>query len=129
MRAIARDDNLTMSVVSNRINLGVNTTNIATTSSLTSGLSSKQDTLAFNIPSGGISLYATGGIVKGLKAAAPIIMTEAGNAITVGLAANTYEPAFGVVAPLTKELNVISGINDIAIDPNVLNPFWVAGRV
>jgi len=150
VRSLDRDDTLTMTTASNRITLGVDDTVMArhtsvasaisdlatfqyvdttTAALLTAGLSGKQDALAFNVPSGGISLYADGSIVKGLKAAAPITMTEAANAITVGLEADTYEPVFSVVAPLLKYFNFISNTNNVAIDQAALNPFWVAGQI
>ena len=84
VRSIARDDNLTMTLLSNRVYLGVNTSNIATTSALTSGLGSKQASLTFTSPAGGTPLNV-GAIVKGLKVASPITLSEASNAITLGL--------------------------------------------
>ena len=56
-------------------------------------------------------------------------MSEAANAITLGIASNVYEPKFAVNYPIELTPNFISGIPDLSIDPLALNPFWVAGMI
>jgi len=118
---------VTMTEAANAITLGLDTTNLASTSDLTSGLSDKQDALLFSNPTGGVSLYGAGNIVKGLKAVAPISMLDDENMITLGITFGVYEPVFTVVEPLQKTL--VAGDWKMSIDPDALNPFWVAGRV
>jgi len=59
----------------------------------------------------------------------PITLSEASNAITLGVASNVYEPKFAVNYPIELTPNIISGIPDLSIDPLAYNPYHVAGRI